>query len=86
MQADLKNQTSQKYLCGAYKESRTLFAYSVWEHGQEMFSSWEDKDKMKGLKRIYEHGPRSGNLTDDVRILAHSLYIDFGNIKNSEVT
>ena len=41
---------------------------------------------MKGLKRIYEHGPRSGNLTDDVRILAHSLYIDFGNIRNSEVT
>lgn len=40
----------------------------VWEHGLGLSYSWEDGAKGKeGLRRLYEHLPRSGHLTDGIR-------------------
>lgn len=41
--------------------------YLVWEHGLERSYSWEDGAKGKeGWRRLYEHLPTSGHLTDGI--------------------
>lgn len=72
--SESQNQSASRHFCWTYKVSITLFASSVWEHGQEMCYYWEDRGKGKRLQRLYEHLSRSGNLMDGGHISLLSVF------------